>query len=156
MHRTTALSILTLALVAITLASCSSHTSSTSAPGTPQAAPSTPPTQQQAPSQNTNRIKLSQTPIANYAYVISDPNLSSRAQQAISGFSRTRTQLANGSIQIALKALEPQYQDQTIIVPKGDTLYFVETSYGDDPSHREYSLGDDRAILVDSNGYVVQ
>lgn len=156
MQRTTALSIIAIAVLAITLASCSSHTPSGAAPSQPSQQTTQQPSQSQQTSQNTNRIKLSQTQLANYAYVISDPTLSAQAQQAMSGFSRTRTPLANGSIKITLHALEPQYQDQSVIVPKGDKLYFIETSYGDDAARREYALGDDRAILVDSNGYVVQ
>ena len=95
-------------------------------------------------------------PYASKSYLISGETLDSSAQKAISGFSLTKKNLADGSVEITLKALSSEYQDQSYTLKSGEKLYFIEASGGDDsPPNGEYSLGDDHAVIVDANGFVV-
>lgn len=102
------------------------------------------------------KIKLSDTKYWNYAYLISDDNLDAQAKVALSGFERTKEALSDGSIKITLKALSPAYRDQSYTLTAGQKLYFIETSMGDDPQFKEFNLGDDVAVKVDSDGYLVK
>ena len=120
------------------------------------------PNNAQAASQNSqgssqqNKIKFADTRYANYAYDISDNATSQRETAALAGFDVKKSQNTDGSLRITLKALEPQYHDQSYTVSPGQKLYFIEGSFGDDSGKSEYSLGDDMAVLVDAQGYVVQ
>jgi hypothetical protein len=105
---------------------------------------------------NTNETKLSDSPYANYAYLISTTPLSSDAQQAISGFSINEQTNSDGTTTLNLIALNPEYQNQSYTLKSGQSLYFIERSLGDDGNGAENFLGDDHAIIVDSNGYIVQ
>jgi hypothetical protein len=102
------------------------------------------------------RMKLSETRYWKYAYLISNDALDDQAKAALSGFTRKREMLPDGSVKITLKALSPRYRDQTYILKKNEKLYFIETAWGDDPQFQEYNLGDDRGVKVDANGYILQ
>lgn len=103
------------------------------------------------------RIRLADTRYMQYASLISDNATSQREQEALAGFQVTRQQQADGSLLVTLKALNPEYQDQAYTVQPGQQLYFIETSMGDDRGTTgEYNLGDDTAVLVDSDGYIVR
>lgn len=102
-----------------------------------------------------NETKLSESPYANYAYLISSYPLSSEAQQAISGFNINKQANSDGTTTINLVALNPEYQNQSYTLQQGQSLYFIERSMGDDGDGSENFLGDDHAIIVDSNGYIV-
>lgn len=120
-----------------------------------QASSGSAPAGNQASSQQ-QKIKFADTVYAKYAYDISDNATSQRETAALAGFSVQKKQNTNGSMSITLKALEPQYHDQGFVVEPGQTLYFIEGAFGDDSGSREYSLGDDMAVVVDKNGYVIQ
>jgi len=105
---------------------------------------------------NSNQTKLSESPYANYAYLISSDSLSSEAQQAISGFNINKQTNSDGTTTINLVALNPEYQNQSYTLQPGQSLYFIERSMGDDGNGSETFLGDDHAIVVDSNGYIIQ
>lgn len=105
---------------------------------------------------NSNETKLSDSPYANYAYLISSDPLSADAQQAISGFNINKQTNSDGTTTINLIALNPEYQNQTYTLQPGQSLYFIERSMGDDGNGTENFLGDDHAIIVDSNGYIIQ
>lgn len=115
------------------------------------------PSSQAASSQQTGQqVRFADTQYANYAYLISGNTISSNAQAALAGFQRSVTVQADGSQVVTLKALNPNYQNQQYTVQPGQQLYFIETSFGDDRApDGEYSLGDDGAVLVDQNGYIV-
>ncbi len=128
----------------------------------------TAPVSQAAPSQNTGtaqssgqqssgkqQVRLQDTPYWNFAHLISDPTMDSATKQALAGFSVKRTVLSNGTIQVDLTAQRSGYRSQTYMLEPGQKLYFIETSFGDDAASREFSLGDDAAVKVDANGYVL-
>lgn len=102
------------------------------------------------------KIKLSETRYWNYAYLISNNNLDNKEKLALSGFDRKKETLPDGSVKIILKTLSSNYNNQTYILKNGEKLYFIETSLGDDPQFKEYNLGDDVAIKVDSDGYILK
>lgn len=107
-------------------------------------------------SSNTNNaIKLSDTSYANNAYLISSDTLSPEAQQAISGFNINKQTNSDGTTTITLVAINPEYQNQSYTLQSGQSLYFIEMSMGDDRNGSETFLGDDHAVVVDSNGYIV-
>jgi len=107
-------------------------------------------------SSQTQGTKLIDEPYFSKAYLISSDTLDTAAQNAISGFSLSKTALADGSVNITLKALNSEYTDRSYTVQPGQSLYFIEMSGGDDsPPNGERYINDDSAVIVDSNGYVV-
>lgn len=148
--------------IMIVIAGCSSSTN----PGAQQNAPPNPSTgaaqtvgAASAGSGTAQKVKFSDTPYAATAYLISGATLDTAAQQAISGFTMVKTIQADGTTTIDLTSSNPEYQNQTYTLQKGDSLYFIERMLGDDAPGtpgQDLNLGDDMAIVVDSNGYVVQ
>ena len=145
--------LLAIALIIVGIVLFSSHSNST---GNVIAGSSTP----IASPQNTsaNMMKLSDSPYANYAYLISTNPLSSQAQEAITGFQLNTTSNSDGSTTYILTAIKQSYYNQSYTIQPGQNLYFIERSMGDDnvADNDDYNLGDDFAIVVDSNGYIIQ
>lgn len=118
--------------------------------------------QNQGQASSNNAVKLQDTPYYSYAYQIFPGDLSSDAQQALLGFNMTTQTLADGSTQVSLTPIRQngEYSAQQFVVKQGDTLYFIETNFGDDfqdgNTSGDSSLGDDRGVLVDQNGYIIQ
>ena len=96
------------------------------------------------------------SPDAPYAYLISGGSFDASTTKALTGFMVQTSTNADGSMQIMLKAVNPEYQTQTYAVEPGEKLYFVEKILGDDKGETDSFPNDDSAILVDSNGYIVQ
>lgn len=96
------------------------------------------------------------SPMAQYAYLISAPTYDATTQTALTGFQVTRKTLADGSIEITLNAQNPEYKTQVYTVKTGEKLYFIEKYLGDDKNNEEKFLGDDSAILVDASGYIIK
>lgn len=102
------------------------------------------------------KIKLTDSQYANNAYLISGDTLDSAAQAATSGFTITKTPNADGTTTIALSSTNPEYKNQSYTLQTGQQLYFIERILGDDSNNQELNLGDDTAIIVDADGYIVQ
>ncbi|MCX6719664.1 MAG: hypothetical protein NTV36_00955 [Candidatus Staskawiczbacteria bacterium] len=105
---------------------------------------------------SSTKIKFSDTPESQQAYLISTDTYDSATQAALAGFKVDRKVLADGTQQINLKAQSSEYQSQSYTVKPGQKLYFIEGTLQDDPAGQERSMGDDAAVLVDADGYVVQ
>jgi hypothetical protein len=103
---------------------------------------------------NSGQLKFTDSPDYPYAYLISGDTLDANATQALAGFELQKQQMADGSLNITLKALSPEYTDQDYIVKPGQKLYFIERSLRDD-SDGEHNTHDDTAVIVDAGGYVV-
>ena len=97
--------------------------------------------------------KLQGSQYAQFAYQIYPGQLSSSSKNALAGFSMRSLTLQNGTSEVNLTIGSQTAAE--VMVPNGDTLYFIEASIGDDLSNYEGSLGDDGVILVNSNGYIV-
>ncbi len=117
----------------------------------------TPPVSQNNPNNqnNANAELFSTSALAPYAYLISTDTYDANTQKALSGFKVVKSTLADGSVQITLNAQNPEYKTQTYVVKTGEKLYFIEKSLGDDRGDKDAFLGDDTAVLVDGNGYIV-
>lgn len=108
-------------------------------------------------SQNTSScMKISDTPYAQYTYLISGNQLSQDAQTALSGFNLAKNSLANGDMLYTLTTTKAGYINQSYTLKPGDSLYFIETSFGDDNYQLDTSFSDDTAVVVDSNGCILQ
>ncbi len=109
-------------------------------------------------SSNAQSIKFSDTQAYPYSYLISSDTLSSDAQQALTGFQLNKTSHSDGSVTYTLTALKQNYYNQVYNLKPSQSLYFIEMSSGDDSVIDNYdrNLGDDHAIIVGSDGYVVQ
>lgn len=106
----------------------------------------------------TASLKFSDQPYFQYAYLISGGTLSSDAQKAMTGFAETQKPLPDGTTQITLKALKKEYTDQQYSLQAGEQLYFIEKFLADDDTvaNEDKMPGDDMAVVVDSQGNVVQ
>jgi hypothetical protein len=99
--------------------------------------------------------RLADTPQWKYAHLISEDSLDPAAQEAISGFTLQKSKLPDGNLQIKLIAKEQGYKDQSYTLQPGQQLFFIEKFMGDDTDGREFNIGDDTAVIVDSNGHIV-
>jgi len=102
------------------------------------------------------RTKLSDSPNANNAYLISGDSLNDAAKTATSGFNIQKTSNPDGTTTISLTSSNPEYKDQSYTLQSGEQLYFIERALGDDSGNQEGNLGDDMAIVVDAQGYIVR
>lgn len=125
-------------------------------PTSPQTSPSqgstSPPGGQ---TNNPSAVKFSDSQYANYATQIFPGQLSDAANRAMTGFTMNTTTQANGTTDVTLTQTASGVVTD-VMVPPGYSLYFIETSYGDDPPGYDTSLGDDGIVLVDPNGYISQ
>lgn len=105
-----------------------------------------------------SKVLFSTSQYEPYAYLISTKVLSSQTKTALAGFNLTSKQNANGTTTYILTTSKPSYTNQSYTISSGEKLYFVEHSLGDDNSatDTDYFLGDDKAIVVDANGYIKQ
>jgi hypothetical protein len=101
-------------------------------------------------------VKFADSSDANNSYLISTDTYDTATQKALSGFKVDRTVLADGTQRINLTSTNPEYQNQSYIVAPGQKLYFVERNLQDDSNSQENNLGDDTAVLVDANGFIVK
>jgi hypothetical protein len=111
-------------------------------------------------SPNTNNatsagVLFSSSPMAQNAYLISTPTYDAKTDKALSGFKVVKTDLADGSIQYVLNSSNTDYTTQTYIVKPGEKLYFIESTLSDDNNNQDKFTGDDTAVVVDANGYIV-
>lgn len=101
-------------------------------------------------------VKFSDQPYFKNAYLISGDKLSADATSALAGFKMDKQTLPDGTVQIKLKAQEAQYHDQSYTLKAGEQLYFIDKFLGDDQGNAEANIGDDTAVVVDSQGNVSQ
>ena len=110
--------------------------------------------------QNTPPVvqKISDSADWPFAYLISeDPaTFDVKTKEALAGFTVTSATLPDGSKVIKLKATEPQYQDQSYTLKTGQKLYFIEKFLQDDVNGQEKNMGDDKVVVTESDGTIVQ
>jgi hypothetical protein len=141
----------TLPIAAIFLAGCGSAPSASTnqPPGNNQSIQNTSPS-------STSDQKLSDQSYFSSAHLISSDTLDTGAKMALTGFQLSKKTLLDGSTQIDLKALEPQYHDQSYNLKSGQQLYFIDKFPADDQGGTEAQVGDDTAVIVDANGMIIQ
>jgi hypothetical protein len=86
-------------------------------------------------------------------YPTLDPTNGSRA---LSGFAIQTQNLGSGATHVTLVAKQVSYHTQSFIIGSGQTLYFIERSFGDDSNDQDINYGDDSGIAVDARGYILQ
>lgn len=111
--------------------------------------------QNYTPMQSTSQL-FSDTADFQSAYLIWPGAPSADAQTALDGFNLNSQNLGNNVYKIILTATDRNYHNQSFAVAGNDKIYFVEYSLGDDAPGRDYALGDDYAVAVDSNGYILK
>lgn len=99
-------------------------------------------------------IRFNQTDYYNYSYLISTGNLSAQTKNALGPFSPSFMQFPNGTARIVM-TLAGRSGNQTIMVPGGERLYFVDGSLRDDNSTADSNFTDDGLAVVNATGYVV-
>jgi hypothetical protein len=87
--------------------------------------------------------------------LISGATLDAAAVNVTSDFDIKKTVNSDGTTTIVLSSTNPEYSTQTYTLQSGEQLYFIERNLGDD-SNIDANLGDDMAIKVDAQGYIVQ
>ncbi len=107
---------------------------------------------------NNSAQLFADSPLAQSSYLISTSTYDANTKKALNGFTITKTTLSDGSMQIVLDTKNPEYKTQTYVVKPGEKLFFIERNLVDDatPGTSDKILGDDSAVLVDANGYIVQ
>ncbi len=111
-----------------------------------------------AGSNSTSETLFSSSPYYSYAYLISGDNLSAQAKTALTGFDLTQVANSDGTITYTLTAHKQGYLNQTYTLSSGEKLYFIERSLGDDNAadNTDFFPVDDMAVVVNSQGYIVQ
>ena len=101
---------------------------------------------------NVNAIKLANSQYTGISYKIFPGPQNTQSLKALIGIEMSNNTISNGT-KITLSMNNNPIS--TIYVPKNDSLYFIEASYGDDFGNYEGSLGDDGILIVNSSGYIV-
>ena len=98
------------------------------------------------------------SPEYQYAYQIFPGTMSAQAKTAMNGFSMKTTSMPDGSTQVSFSSTNPNYKNQSYVVKKGYSLYFIERTTADDNTAQDTDrlYLDDTAVIVDPNGYIAQ
>jgi cytoskeletal protein RodZ len=106
-------------------------------------------------SSTNTQVLFKDSSLSQNAYLISTPTYDTSTKAALSGFNLTQKTLADGSDEVTITPTSPGTQAQVYTVTTGEKLYFIEGMIGDDTGNNDSNLGDDRVVLVDANGYIV-
>lgn len=98
---------------------------------------------------------LSSTQYASVSYRIYPGPESAQAKAATAGFNIS-VKLSGNSEIVSVSVAGSSSTPQTSTFQKGDSIYFIETSLGDDSGNSDYSGGDDGIIVTNSQGRIVE
>ncbi len=98
---------------------------------------------------------LSSTQYASVSYRIYPGPESAQAKAATAGFNIS-VKLSGNSEIVSVSVPGSSSTPQTSTFQKGDSIYFIETSLGDDSGNSDYSGGDDGIIVTNSQGRIVE
>lgn len=102
-----------------------------------------------------NAIKLAGSIYASQANLVYAPGMSSPKYVA-AGFNISIKSISGANVSVTLSALSNRLSNSTFVLPKNDSLYYVDASLGDDSAPSgEYSLSDDHVAIVNASGYIV-
>jgi hypothetical protein len=108
----------------------------------------------QSQTSNSSAVLFANSQYAQFANLLYSPSNPS-ASYAAAGFNISITKLTNGSVRMTISTLSNRANNSTFVFKTSDSLYFIESSLGDDsPPSGDYNLGDDGAVLVNSAGYL--
>lgn len=98
---------------------------------------------------------LSSTSYASFAYEVYPGPMSPLARQALAGFDVSVH--ASGSTEVVRVAPVGYPQGaQASSYPRGDRVYFIEASFGDDSGNADYNGGDDGLVITTPEGRIVE
>lgn len=103
---------------------------------------------------NYSEVLFANTAYAPYSYVAYPGPPSQQAQAALAGFNLTSTALQNGSTEIKIMLVGTNLSRSLTLKPNYK-LYIIEINFADDGYSYDSSLDDDRFVVVDPNGYMV-
>lgn len=99
--------------------------------------------------------EFAKSSIFKYAVQIFPGDLTADAKKALNGFDFKATDMNDGSTQVTLTSKDSDDQSQVYTVKKGETLYFIEMTTGDDKTAgHDANLRDDYGVVVDASGMV--
>ena len=81
------------------------------------------------------------------------PMLAADTTKALGAFSYTKEGLGNNVYKITLTNNTEGYQGQSVIMSAGQSVYFIESSSGDDSATEDSGTRDDTLVAVDAQGY---
>lgn len=98
---------------------------------------------------------LSSTQYASLAYKIYPGTPNSKTKLATTGFSIQVKSSGNHEV-LSVGLAGSSSPPQTSTIQKGDSVYFVETTLGDDSGNSDYSGGDDGVIVTNPQGRIIE
>jgi hypothetical protein len=105
--------------------------------------------------QNPVSLKITDARYINNSFLISGDTLDDNAKLATNGFNITKSDNLDGTTTFTLTSSNPEYRNQTYTLQQGQQLYFVELNHGDDINSTDSILGDDRALITDADGNIL-
>lgn len=110
----------------------------------------------QQPQMLTAGMKLSDSPIAKFAYKVAPGTMDEGTKAALIGWTISSVTNRDKTMTVTFIPKKADDQKQVYTVKPGSNLYFVEMSAGDDhaDTDEDTNLRDDYGILVDANGMV--
>ena len=104
---------------------------------------------------NKTEQKFSSSSIYNYAHLVAQNPYNSSINYIAAGAKVSEMNETNGSISINITEISDS-QSKTIVLSKGESLYYSDMSYADDiPPSGEYSTIDDGLVVVNAQGFIV-
>jgi hypothetical protein len=89
------------------------------------------------------------------AYQIFPGPESAQAKTVTTGFNIS-VKVSGNNVIVSVSVAGSSSSPQRSTFQKGDSVYFVETSLGDDSGSSDYSAGDDGIIVTNSQGKIVE
>lgn len=98
---------------------------------------------------------LSSTQYASLAYQIYPGPITAKAKIATTGFN-VQVKISGNNELVSVAVPGSTSPPQTSTFPKGDSVYFIEATLGDDSGNSDYSAGDDGVVVTNPQGRIVQ
>lgn len=117
----------------------------------PAASPTAPPASQ--PAAGSPGPKLSSESYAGYSYLVWPGTPTPAARAALTGLSIS---VHRGAAGVQVTAGVAGGNSRTTYYPKGERVYVIEASLGDDSGNSDFNLGDDGLVVTDALGRIIR
>lgn len=98
---------------------------------------------------------LSSTQYASMAYKLYPGPVSAKAKLALAGFNVKVTPSGNQAV-VSVSLATSSAAPQTSTIQKGDSVYFIDATLGDDSGNSDYSGGDDGLVVTNPQGRIIE
>jgi hypothetical protein len=98
---------------------------------------------------------LSSTQYASMAYKLYPGPVSAKAKLAMAGFNVKVTPSGNQAV-VSVSLATSSAAPQTSTIQKGDSVYFIDATLGDDSGNADYSGGDDGLVVTNPQGRIIE